>query len=943
MMKKITTTAVLVLTISGLANAATLWVGTGQTYSDIKTAITAASNGDVIVVKDGVYTGANNRNLNFQGKTITVKSENGPANCTIDCQNNPNSTAFNFDMTGEGAGAILDGFTIINATNNAVNINGGWDGSTCPTIKNCIIKNNSAYLGAGIACIDTTSVIIGCTLSDNSATLGGAINVGGSNDPTIENCIISNNTASESGGGIYCQAYRSPVIKNCLLAGNSAGQKGGAVFCDYGSNPWVINCTIAYNTAGANGGGGVYCYSNTSSSTVPVITNCSFSYNTNFGIYEDGLNADPAVTYCHFYNNSVADFRDYDTWQWTGAADINANITNANNNIDGNPLFVTGPLTDYYLSQTASTQPSNSPCLDAGSDTASNLGLDSRTTRTDGVYDTATVDIGYHHPDAPATLYQLTTSVVSGNGQISPPSGSFAANSVIALTATADAGYRVKQWAGTDNDALKTTANQVTMDADKTVTVEFEAIPEIIYVDDNGPGEPAEDGSLSNPYDTIQQAVDIVPAGGTVIVLDGIYTGTGNNQINFHGKALTLKTQNGPQSCIIDCQFGSQAFYLESGETNDSVIQGFTIKKGYAYQGGAVYLSNADPAIKDCIITESQTYGSNTGGGAIYCSNASPLIENCTFTENYAYHFGGAVLLGAGSAPTIINSIFVSNDAGNAGGGMYITLSSPAIKNSRFTANTAVNAGGAIYSRESSYSVTNCTINNNLTDGAGGGLYCYAVSADIRNSIFTENTNNAISEGDSQSDPNVMYCLFNGNPNGDYFDNDTSTSYSSAVNINTNIPQALNNVDGNAFYAMQGYWDDSNTPTDANDDFWVDGDYHLKAQNGRWNPNTKQWIKDTVTSAGIDAGDPNSDWKKELWPHGKRINAGFYGGTAQASMSDSLVASPSDLDNDDTINEKDLGLFGKSWLNQDSGLLPADISRNGNVDLADFAIFAENW
>ncbi|HUT03376.1 MAG TPA: hypothetical protein VM163_05740, partial [bacterium] len=40
---------------------------------------------------------------------------------------------------------------------------------------------------------------------------------------------------------------------------------------------------------------------------------------------------------------------------------------------------------------------SNSPCIDAGSDTSSNLGLDQRTTRTDNVRDTGTVDMGYHY------------------------------------------------------------------------------------------------------------------------------------------------------------------------------------------------------------------------------------------------------------------------------------------------------------------------------------------------------------------------------------------------------------------------------------------------------------------------------------------------------------------------------------------------------------------
>ena len=52
---------------------------------------------------------------------------------------------------------------------------------------------------------------------------------------------------------------------------------------------------------------------------------------------------------------------------------------------------------------------------------------------------------------------------------------------MVTLTATADAGYRVKSWSGTDDDTLKTATNTVTMDADKTVTVEFELIPTVQY------------------------------------------------------------------------------------------------------------------------------------------------------------------------------------------------------------------------------------------------------------------------------------------------------------------------------------------------------------------------------------------------------------------------------------------------------------------------------
>jgi hypothetical protein len=66
-------------------------------------------------------------------------------------------------------------------------------------------------------------------------------------------------------------------------------------------------------------------------------------------------------------------------------------------NISADPLFVTGPKGDAYLSQTAAGQAANSPAVDSGSATAASLG-ETGTTRTDGVTDSATVDMGYHYP-----------------------------------------------------------------------------------------------------------------------------------------------------------------------------------------------------------------------------------------------------------------------------------------------------------------------------------------------------------------------------------------------------------------------------------------------------------------------------------------------------------------------------------------------------------------
>ena len=81
-----------------------------------------------------------------------------------------------------------------------------------------------------------------------------------------------------------------------------------------------------------------------------------------------------------------------------------------------------------------------------------------------------------------------------------------------------------------------------------------QGFPRNWYVDANA--GPAGDGSYENPFDTIQEGIDAAVNGDTAIVLDGVYTGTGNRDLDFLGKAITLRSANGPAHCIIDCESG---------------------------------------------------------------------------------------------------------------------------------------------------------------------------------------------------------------------------------------------------------------------------------------------------------------------------------------------------------------------------------------------------
>jgi hypothetical protein len=100
----------------------------------------------------------------------------------------------------------------------------------------------------------------------------------------------------------------------------------------------------------------------------------------------------------------------------------------------------------------------------------------------------------------------------------------------------------------------------------------------------------------------------------------------------------------------------------------------------------------------------------------------------------------------------------------------------------------------------------------------------------------------------------------------------------------------VGNIDANPCFAKLGYWADINDPNiivepDDPNAVWIDGDYHLKSEAGRWDPISESWVLDAVTSPCIDRGDPDSPVGEEPDPNGGIVNMGAYGGTQQASMS----------------------------------------------------------
>jgi hypothetical protein len=212
--------------------------------------------------------------------------------------------------------------------------------------------------------------------------------------------------------------------------------------------------------------------------------------------------------------------------------------------------------------------------------------------------------------------------------------------------------------------------------------------------------------------------------------------------------------------------------------------------------------------------------------------------------------------------------------------------------------------------------LNNCTFYGNSADDYGGAV-CYRFQGDLTltNSILWGN--NASLEGPQVAllqpgTASISYCCLQGGESDVY------------------APLAEVNWPG-------GYIDDD--PCFADE---TGGDYHLQSSAGRWDANTSVWVTGDNNSPCIDAGDPNSDWTDELWPNGKRVNIGAFGGTPQASMSESNTGNIADLDFSGSVNWWDLKMLTNKWLVEEL-LLSEDLNRDGTVNSKDYAVFANNW
>ena len=218
----------------------------------IQAGIDGASDGDTVLVADGTYTGAGNRDIDFLGKSIVLMWENGPEVTIIDCAatlEDPHRGVY--FHSGESPSATLQGFTIKRAYHYSDPGSYGvgiYCHSSAPTIKNCIVTECVGGYGAGINCRNGGSpTVISCLIYGNTGSAGAGVDVY-SSSPTLINCTITGNQTDSPFGGGFDMNGGSPVLVNCVIWGNTG--PGVEDFSVQSGSPSVSYCDIGGGWSG---------------------------------------------------------------------------------------------------------------------------------------------------------------------------------------------------------------------------------------------------------------------------------------------------------------------------------------------------------------------------------------------------------------------------------------------------------------------------------------------------------------------------------------------------------------------------------------------------------------------------------------------------------------------------------------------------------------------
>ncbi len=347
-----------------------LTIGVPSEQPTIQAAIDVASPNDTVLVAPGTYTGLGNRDVNFGGKNIVLRSSGGAAVTIIDCEADSTDPHQGFIFTsGEDSTAVIDGFTIQNGYGQP---DGGaiYADSSGLTVRNCRFVSNAAQIRGGAIAVFSKFArsvhIADCEFSNNATIsasttkVGGAVLISGASRVVIKNCAFYGNSSLDGGA---LNIFSSPVeISNCEFDSNRA-YAGGSAALFFGCNATLDSCLLTRNLAQA-----IWAYAGTT-----TIRNCTFANNSGGRELklENGANLIlDRVVIEGMVHGTIERIQPYGTLDiqcsnlfsrvgnaWTG---IEYLLSNGNSNLD--PLFCDAANGDYHIANSSPCAPANSSC-----------------------------------------------------------------------------------------------------------------------------------------------------------------------------------------------------------------------------------------------------------------------------------------------------------------------------------------------------------------------------------------------------------------------------------------------------------------------------------------------------------------------------------------------------------------------------------------------------
>ena len=344
----------------------------------IQAGIAAALDGDTVLVAPGTYY----ENINFLGKAITVRSEQGPALTIIDGRLADVVARF---VSHETASSVLSGFTLTHGLGAAIEIN-----TASPTVSGNVLSDNfvcgmpgpgSIQISFGAPVIES-NVLINSNWCD-SLEAGGGISITGG-DGTSGARILRNVIANHFARGISINSGGKMTIQDNAIIGNGfslQGDGGGIEIGNY-SDVAIINNVIVGNSARRGGGIAFLVPSGTRG---PILVNNTIANNDSAegsGVFADGFDAQALLVnniivaktgqtaiYCGDFTKIDAPIIQFnDVFAPSGSA-YGGNCTDQsglNGNISKVPGFANPSAGDYRLL-------ADSPAINAGTNAAPQL------------------------------------------------------------------------------------------------------------------------------------------------------------------------------------------------------------------------------------------------------------------------------------------------------------------------------------------------------------------------------------------------------------------------------------------------------------------------------------------------------------------------------------------------------------------------------------------